>query len=538
MYLQSVDSSSSAISPEKNANAGFIDGFCNAFEQPLDGIAQLRGEKRTDHFAVNPNATGMQYWSQEAGLLCGNAALYLGVFAAASHVPGVGRMAPVVTGAALGFLNPVNANEGTGTRIANAAIGAGTMSIMEFGPSLLGKTAAETFGAGLRNAAITNGTAGLLSVQADSFLHRGHAAGLGETTLGMATWAGMGMAFRSVGEPFRTKPAVEPEAEVNRVTVPTRMRAATPGEQTIHVTSDGAIRPYDLYVPSGYNPKKPIPVMLMLHGVSPNPMAEVNLAAESQMNLKADAEGFAVAYPYARDTKTIVGSKVYAWNTEGTGLTKPVAGYDDNHYLDKVIADVQGRLNIDRSRIYGVGFSEGGMIINNYHARNPGTFAGIASICGTMNGSEPLPLDVNGRVAPTNALIVLADNDHFLPINGGRGLMTALVPRARDSQPLLQADLWNAANGSGMGVNSSTPAYRQTDWLGADGVTRVRQLVVNGGNHAWHGSPHGGWPVIGRALPADTFDTTNFIWDFLKNMRLRAPSVPVEYNQFALAAVG
>jgi polyhydroxybutyrate depolymerase len=535
MYLQSSERSSAPSAQSDNPGSGFIDGFCHAFEQPLDGIAQLRGEQRTDLFAVDPKATGWQYWSQEAGELCGNAALYMGTIAVTSHIPGIGRFAPVAAGAALGFVDPINANEGTGTRLANAAIGASTMSIMEFGPGLLGKSATETFGVGLRNAAITNGTAGLLNVQADSFLHNGHAASVEESVLGAATWAGTGMAFRAVGEPFRAKPT-------DAQTSPTATEATPPlfstGMQTVHVTSDGVIRPYELYVPSGYNPDKPIPMMVMLHGVSLDPFSKRNLAAESAMNDKAEAEGFAVAYGYARDTKRILGGKVFGWNVEGTGLTRTVPGYDDTNYLEKVMADVRSKLNIDPRRVYGVGFSEGGMILNAYHARTPGVLAGIASISGTMNGREPLFAPSGDKLPPTDVFVLMGGNDHFLPMNGGRGLMTTFVPKVRFSQPTLQSKFWNTVNGSDLGVvTADTPAYRQTDWTGPNGG-RVREVVVNDGNHAWHGAPHRGFPIIGRSLPPDIFSTTDFVWDFLKNSRLRGRSLAIPAEQTISAAAG
>jgi polyhydroxybutyrate depolymerase len=535
MYLQSNERSTASSAQSDNSGSGFIDGFCHAFEQPLDGIAQLRGEQRTDRFAVDAKATGLQYWSQEAGQLCGNAALYMGTIAVASHIPGIGRVAPVAAGAALGFVDPINSNEGTGTRLANAAIGASTMSIMEFGPGLLGKSATETFGVGLRNAAITNGAAGLFSVQADSFLHQGHAASLAESALGVATWAGTGMAFRAVGEPFRAKPTdVETLAPVTEIPAP----PFSTGSQTVHVTSDGVIRPYDLYVPSGYNADKPMPMMVMLHGVSLDPFSKRSLAAESAMSDKAEAEGFAVAFGYARDTKKILGSKVYGWNVEGTGLTRTVAGYDDTNYLDKIMADVRSKLNIDPRRIYGVGFSEGGMILNAYHVRHPGVLAGIASVSGTMNGREPLFVPSGDRLPPTDVFVLMGGNDHFLPMNGGRGLMTTFVPKVRFSQPTLQSKFWNAVNDADLGVvTADTPIYRQTDWTGPSGG-RVREVIVNDGNHAWHGAPHRGFPIIGRSLPPDVYSTTASIWDFLKDSRLRGQALMVPSEQTISAAAG
>src|SRR5262249_32396954 len=161
-----------------------------------------------------------------------------------------------------------------------------------------------------------------------------------------------------------------------------------------------------------------------------------------------------------------------------TGFTKPVAGYNDANYLDKIIEDLRGRLNVDRSRMYGVGFSEGGMMLNNYHARNPGLLAGIATICGSMNGTEPLPIDGLGRSVPPSALVLWSEQDEFLPPTGGRGLVTSLVRRVDESKPMLQAPFWNRINGAGQGITHDFNDFTQTDWTGADGVSQVRQIMV------------------------------------------------------------
>jgi poly(3-hydroxybutyrate) depolymerase len=108
----------------------------------------------------------------------------------------------------------------------------------------------------------------------------------------------------------------------------------------------------------------------------------------------------------------------------------------------------------------------------------------------------------------------------MLPYNGGRGLMTMFMPEAAESKPFMQKEFWANVNDSRPAVVQSTPVYDQTDFVSKDGQNRVREYFVKGGAHAWDGSPSKGWPIVGRPLPGTQFDTSEKIWDFLKDARI------------------
>ena len=516
MTLDRLDTSASkeAAPQGQNLLSAFGSSFANSLEQPLNGLAQIRGERPQERFAVNHQATGAEKYVQEAGAIAGNAALFIGTLSMARKLPFLGRLAPLAAGAGLGFLNPTEQGEGLSTRFENAALGAGTMSLLEYGPGLLGKAGiADTAAGRIAKVGISNAGAGLASVQADSLIHTGHVAGLAETAVGTGAWMTTGLLMHGAGRAFGRTGNAE-KLETPTVTEPVA------GASTISLNSEGAMRSYQLYTPKGIGTDgTKVPLMVVLDGV--NPKTAGTMQFESQMNRIADREGFAVAYPLAANGHKIpLAGEVHAWNSKGTGLTDHIPTYDDMNFIDNVLRDVRGRVNVDPNRVMGAGFSEGGMFLHHYQTNRPGTFAGIASIHGTMNGMEPVPIDAQGRVVRSDVVIVHSNKDYMLPYNGGRGLMTMFMPQAAESKPFMQKEFWSNVNDSRPAVVQSTPAYDQTDFVSKDGQQRVREYFVRGGQHAWDGSPAKGLPIVGRPLPGTRFDTSEKIWEFLKDARI------------------
>lgn len=484
-----------------NPFTDFVSGAGDAVFQPIKGAEQLLGQNVDAQSSAN-KSNDLAY---EAGAFVTNAAIYMGSAALLSRVPKVGAFAPAVAGGALGFLQPIDPSKGMATRLENGALGAGTMLALQHDPQLLGK--------GLPNALAFNGVVGAANTQLESVINKGHAAGIGDTVAGATTWAAMGGLFHAIGLSRDGATTAEEVKPPLYPTVPAPEGALGSGDFAVGLQSEGRARAYDIHVPADYDGKSPLPVMVVLDGV--NGQTQGVRAAESQMNNIADANKFAVVYPYAEPGHSIpLVSNVHSWNAEGTGLTNTFSEYDDRNFIDDVLKDVRGRIAVDNNRLYGVGFSEGGLFMNYYQATRPGTFAGIGSVHGTIMGSEPNP------GSPVDAVIIHGTNDKMLPYGGGRGLMTALMPKASDSKPFQQARFWAGVNQSLPPDAVDTTHFTQTDYVSQSGENRVREYVVKGGQHAWDGSPMPGWPIVGRPAKPEVFHTSERLWDFLRNSRL------------------
>ncbi len=115
---------------------------------------------------------------------------------------------------------------------------------------------------------------------------------------------------------------------------------------------------YD-YVPASYTGEKAVPLVIVLHGFSEDPLCP---AATCGWAEKASEEGFIVVAPDYINDLSYDGS-----------ATQPIL---------QVIAETQAAYHIDASRIYMTGFSMGGMNTITTGFANPDIFAAIAPMAG------------------------------------------------------------------------------------------------------------------------------------------------------------
>jgi len=304
--------------------------------------------------------------------------------------------------------------------------------------------------------------------------------------------------------------------------------------------ADGTMdrREYDVYLPVGYDGKKPLPVLFVLHGVAGG-NGKGLMEGETGMNNVADArqkagDGFAVVYPVAKVNNfptTLGPAKVQDWNSPGAGLTDNNPKYDDVDYFKAMVDSLKSNssMKIDTDRLYLSGFSSGGEFSRHLRARMPHTFAGVASVHGTRLGSE-------ANMMPGDAAVdisILSNSDDMLPASGGRGLMTLPFGRVKDSKPTDQVRYAAADNGCfGPPTVSKQGNFIVTEYSGTQcNGYPVKEFFYSGdwrsgklgwllgrgetgpAQHAWDGTGKGGWPVVGEKNPA--VDTSKLVVDEL-----------------------
>jgi len=156
-------------------------------------------------------------------------------------------------------------------------------------------------------------------------------------------------------------------------------RAAVNNPETVHFNTenptgklrfttvvDGITREYYVHIPSSYTGNIAVPMVFMLHGTSGD--GEKFYDSKGWKEL-ADEENFIAVFPSSMRYKINdfdEGFKTTTkWNTTpdtNWEFQPGEKGQDDIKFLRKVIVEIQGKFNIDASRIYLNGFSNGGQM--------------------------------------------------------------------------------------------------------------------------------------------------------------------------------
>jgi polyhydroxybutyrate depolymerase len=114
------------------------------------------------------------------------------------------------------------------------------------------------------------------------------------------------------------------------------------------IISSGAKREYLLYVPKNLDPAKPAPLVITLHTSMSWPSSAM---AISHWNRVADENGFIVVYPAG------TGWGGASWEMKGSETPSRMP---DVIFISQLIDKLEASYNIDKSRIYANGMSNGG----------------------------------------------------------------------------------------------------------------------------------------------------------------------------------
>ncbi len=239
-------------------------------------------------------------------------------------------------------------------------------------------------------------------------------------------------------------------------------------------------RSYRLYVPETVRAKgAPAPLVLVLQGAGPG----FDIMDITRITPIADREGFAVAFPAA------VGD---LWNDGALRVLGSNTG-SDVAFLRRVVADIDAKeLRIDRSRIYAIGISNGGMMSLRLACDAADLFAGVGAVAANM----PKGLAPDCRPsAPVSVIVINGTEDPIIPYRGG-GVRLMRVMRFGEVLSTEETmSLWARLNGCGAPAppvplpdNDPGDDSRavQIDYGGCRGA-RLRLVRVEGGGHTWPG---------------------------------------------------
>ena len=264
--------------------------------------------------------------------------------------------------------------------------------------------------------------------------------------------------------------------------------------------SSGEKREYLLYVPKSYDRRRPTALVISMHG------AGLWGAAQKETSLwndLADEQRIIVVYPSG-----VGGKGVRVWRAElGAGLKKDV------RFLTELIDTLKASYNIDSTRIYANGLSNGGGMSFVLSCTLSDRIAAVGMVAAAQ--TMPWSWCTDKRPVPMIDFHGTADPD--VPYNGGPSWIS---PRPFPNVPKWAAN-WARRNGCGPNPVESTVAADVTrrEYTSCADNAAVVLYTVRGGGHTWPGgTPLPEW-FVGRT--SRSIDATRLMWAFFSDHPLQ-----------------
>jgi polyhydroxybutyrate depolymerase len=212
-----------------------------------------------------------------------------------------------------------------------------------------------------------------------------------------------------------------------RTTTPAPAPSRTPISGTVLVTLRG--RQFTLHIPASYDPAKPAPLLILLHGYTASGASQ-----ESYLKFtpESDRRGFLYAYPDGR----IDPRHNHYWNATDACCDLFGSRVDDAGYLSDVIKRIEATYRVDTRRVYLAGHSNGAFMAFRMACDHADQITAVA----TLNGA--MWQDVT-RCKPTSQVSVLdirSTADQTIRYAGGKILNNGYPSAARTDADWLQLD--------------------------------------------------------------------------------------------------
>lgn len=223
---------------------------------------------------------------------------------------------------------------------------------------------------------------------------------------------------------------------------------------------NGETRRWITYVPSSYDGSKSVPVVMSIHGYT---ASAASMVEESRWHEIAEKEGFIVVYPQGmvRDLPMMGNVPCAMWlGGAFTMLAGEMDPMTDAVVLNTILDKTEAAYNVDKSRVYCTGHSNGSMMTFTLAANGASRFAAVAPI-GAFSTLEI----TDKALLPVWAMCGEFDSAATPAMVEGNATVT-----------MLQS--WNAHNG----VSEAAPAiseqhggqWKTMTFENADGVPMVR----------------------------------------------------------------
>ncbi|MBA2292543.1 MAG: alpha/beta hydrolase [Gemmatimonadales bacterium] len=170
---------------------------------------------------------------------------------------------------------------------------------------------------------------------------------------------------------------------------------------------------YELFVPSSYDPARPSPLIVALHGLGSTPRVAIRYQGLTTL---AEERGYIVVAPMGYSRSGWYGSRGHGAilnRTGGDGATNPPNhGILSEQDVMNVIGIVRRDFNVDARRIFAFGHSMGGGGAYHLAMEHPRLFAALAPVAPAIYGSP----DSLALIRDIPVIVIQGDADRLVDV--------------------------------------------------------------------------------------------------------------------------
>ena len=284
------------------------------------------------------------------------------------------------------------------------------------------------------------------------------------------------------------------------------------GLDSYRLEAGGTVHSVNAYIPSGYDPTVPLPLVLDFHGLGSNGTEQILLTLYESL---AEEEGFIVVHPTGAPSPN---DGRLSWEL----MQFDFPDIDDLAFANALIDDALARYCVDESRVYSTGMSNGSLFTSRLICEMGDRIAAAASIAGVTHADDCEP----SRAVPYIAFHGTADE--VVPFDGSisnSSLEDELIPESGEFFSQIMTDEFaEFAADAGCDLEpaeeSLSDEVKVYDYSGCDDGIAMSFYEIEGGGHTWPGSPLGIFLEDSLGRTTLDIDATRISWDFFKQYSL------------------
>jgi polyhydroxybutyrate depolymerase len=255
------------------------------------------------------------------------------------------------------------------------------------------------------------------------------------------------------------------------------------------------------------------PLIVVLHGGGSSGESMEETTGLSRI---ADREGIVVAYPDGIGGPHGFGR---AWNAGHCCGMAHAMGVDDPDFIEVLIDELASRFALDRSRIFVVGYSNGGLLALRVAGKMGDRLAGLGVYAATLPGTGPIVGPVPDYPPPSramSAILIHAVGDPRVPYWGAEQLERTQASFRHTSEFFAAAARCPEQPRRFFASRGGAQLER---YVGCADGTAVEMITLYDWDHEWPG-PDNIHSCRAPGEPLYDFDAAETMWRFFADKRL------------------